>query len=603
MTSSFSISFSSFSAVHYKKLLTICTCRNKTLPLQFKYKIYSMKKVYLIFLVACMTLCNVVAQANNQNQFDMPIDTIEVVCNDLELNTDFIGLFRMVYIFANNNEYELTGAINNVDAIPPGIYTDCFMDLKHIATQKQIPAVSVALTLEVDENNYCIITGYMIGEDNIRYNLYLSWVPPASTDTVQISFDHSAYVAYYPDLGNDFMLENTNDDYEIALDIIGVPMGSVFTEKNLNIAFCLIANNATHDTIKIASADGRIWQSNDTTYMLADVTGFDTTTYRIDLWYAVPTVTQIKTLTISDATFYNKLEEEGYFALTGMTEDKSLEFAVSLLGDTEADIPGTYINDGLFGGFTGENYDFINYIGGNYSTYIAKWNTDKNDYDVLSIEKGNAEVTMDEEQNVTLVGSFIAQDGIQYDITLTTKVDIPRLDNDMTEGAINCVITGNDITLEDNTTTNGSIFFDVMTDSELMALYFYAEEADPEIVIPEGTYYIDDTQDYFTVNASDGSIGTYPTFYATHNGMDFTSMYFFVSGTVEVKNKEGKLYMEINARNSYNVPAHIVYDGSVTTGILDTRILTPDTQKVLRNGQLLIIRNGDTYNILGTRER
>lgn len=558
-----------------------------------------MKKLLIILALSLLTVSTAVSQSN-QRVVTAPIDTIDVVCHDLELNTDFLSLFKMAYIFANNDEYELTGAIY-ADSIPPGTYTNCVMDLKHIATQTQIPAVSVTLTLAIDANRNCVITGQMLGEDNICYNLHLSWTPPISTDTVKIAFDNSAWVAYYPDLEHDFMLSNQNEEYDVALDIRRVAMGDTFDEGNLNIAYCLITNKLTRDTVKIASAEGRVWQANDTTYLSANVAGFDAVTYSIDLWYAVPEVTQTQALTISDATFYNKLEEEGFYALIGKTEDQSLEFAISLLGSTEEDIPGTYINDGLFGAFTGENYDFLHFIGGNYATYIAKWNVDKNDYDVLSIEKGNAKVTMDGEQNVTLVGTFIAQDGVQYNITLTTKVDIPRLDDDMTSGSIDCVITGDDITLEDMTAENGTIFFDVMTDNALMALYFYAEAADPEIVIPEGTYYIDDTQDYFTVNASDGSIGTYPTFYATHNGMDFTSMYFFVSGTVEVVNKQGKLYMEINARNSYNVPAHIIYDGSVTTGMLDTRIPTPDTQKVLRDGQLLIIRNGNAFNLMGAR--
>lgn len=558
-----------------------------------------MKKLLIILALSLLTVSTAVSQSN-QRVVTVPIDTIDVVCHDLELNTDFLSLFKMAYIFANNDEYELTGAIY-ADSIPPGTYTNCVMDLKHIATQTQIPAVSVTLTLDVDANRNCVITGQMLGEDNICYNLHLSWTPPTSTDTVKIAFDNSAWVAYYPDLEHDFMLSNQNEEYDVALDIRRVAMGDTFDEGNLNIAYCLITNKLTRDTVKIASAEGRVWQANDTTYLSANVAGFDAVTYSIDLWYAVPEVTQTQALTISDATFYNKLEEEGFYALIGKTEDQSLEFAISLLGSTEEDIPGTYINDGLFGAFTGENYDFLHFIGGNYATYIAKWNVDKNDYDVLSIEKGNAKVTMDGEQNVTLVGTFIAQDGVQYNITLTTKVDIPRLDDDMTSGSIDCVITGDDITLEDMTAENGTIFFDVMTNNALMALYFYVEEADPEIVIPEGTYYIDDTQDYFTVNASDGSIGTYPTFYATHNGMDFTSMYFFVSGTVEVVNKQGKLYMEINARNSYNVPAHIIYDGSVTTGLLDTQIPTPNTQKVLRDGQLLIIRNGNAFNLMGAR--
>ena len=558
-----------------------------------------MKKNFTLFTLMVLSLSSVFAQSNNRVVSAIPGDTIDVVCHDLELNTDFIGIFGMTYIFANNSDYNLTGAIF-ADSIPPGVYTDCVMDLKHIATQKQIPAASVVLTLDVDANRNCVITGTMIGEDNICYNLHLSWTPPTATDTVQIAFPNSASVAYYPDLQHDFMLSNQNEAYDISLDIINVPMGEKFTEKNLNIPYCLIANKQTKDTIKISSANGQVWQSNDTTYLSADVVGFDAMLYRIDLWYAVPTITQTQVLNISNATFYNKLEEEGFYALIGTTEDESIEFAISLLGSSEEDIAGTYTNDGLFGGFSGENYDFINFIGGSYSTYIAIWNEDKNDYDIVSIEQGTAKVTKDDEQNVTLNGSFVGKNGIQYTVALTTKVDIPRLDDDMTSGAIDCVVTGTDVTLEDLTEENGSIFFDVMNDSVLMALYFYAETSDPEIVIPEGIYTIDYSEDYYTVNASDGSIGTYPTFFATHNGMAFTSMYFFVNGTVEVKNKQGKLYMEINALNSYNVPAHIIYDASLATDVEEVGI-SNKVQKQLKNGQLLILRNGETYNVLGAK--
>ena len=557
-----------------------------------------MKRLFTIIAVAFTAILSVFAK---NNEVLVPIDTIDVVCHDLKLDTDFIGLFGMAYIFANNSEYKLTGAIY-ADSIPPGTYTNCVMDLKHLETQKKVPAASVTITLAVDANRNCVITGHMIGEDNIYYNLHLSWTPPMATDTVHIAFDTPSSVAYYPDLYHDFMLSNKDDNYDISLDIIGVPMGETFTERNFNIAYCMIANRQTHDTISIAAAEGQVWQSNDTTYLSANVLGFDSVMYDIDLWYTVSVVTDTQEIHIYDATFYNQLEKNGYFALVGTTADKSIEFALSLLGRTEEDIPGTYINDGVFGGFTGKNYDFINFIGGSYSTYIAKWNPDKNDYDVISIEKGNAKVTMDEDKNIMLIGSFIAQDGMQYDITLTTKVDKPRLDYDMTEGAIDCIITSNDTTLEDNTAKNGSIFFDVRTDNELLALYFYAETADPDIVIPEGTYYIDESEDYFSVNASDGSIDTYPSCYLTDDGYTFTSMYFFVSGTVEVKKKQGKLYMEINALNSYNVPAHIIYDATGATkldNIKEKHIV--ETEKIMVDGQLFIIHGDKTFNTIGLR--
>ena len=556
-----------------------------------------MKKILMILMAVAMGLPHAMAEAPAMAAKATPVDTIEVVCHDLTLNTDFIGLFGMAYIFANNEEYNLTGAIY-ADSIPPGTYTNCVMDLKHIATQKMIPAASVTLTLAVDAKRNCVITGQMIGEDNICYNLHLSWTPPTATDTVRIAFDTSSSVAYYPDLAHDFMLSNKDEQYDISLDIIGVPMGETFTERNLNIAYCMIANRLTRDTISIASADGQVWQSGDTTYLSANVLGFDAVVYDIDLWYAVPTVTQTQEISIYNATFYNELEKDGYFALVGTTEDKSIEFAISLLGNTEEDVPGTYVNDGLFGGFTGEHYDFIHFIGGSYSTYLAKWNEERKDYDILSIEKGSAQVTMDEEQEVTLVGEFVAVDGVEYHITMTSQVDKPRIQDDAMSGAVERLyVDESQVTIEQQ--EKDKVLLEIMTGSDLMALWFYVEYIDDEIIIPEGEYTIDDSDDYWSVIKGDGSLGK--SFYATHDGEYFTSLYFLVDGTVNISKKDGKLHLEMHALNSYDVPVHVVYDPTAKTSLTNTQSSMTNCQKIMRNGQLLIMRNGKTYNITGAR--
>lgn len=525
-----------------------------------------------------------------------PTDTIDVVCHDLNLNTDFIGLFGMVYIFANNNDYKLTGAIY-ADSIPPGTYTDCVMDLTHIATQKKIPAASVEITLDRNAQNYAVITGTMLGEDNILYNLDLSWRTPSIIDTIAISYDNSASVAYYPDLGHDFMLSNTNDQYEVAIDIMQVPMGESFTEKNLNVAYCPITNKMNKDTIKIAAAEGRIWQSNDTTYLSTMVTGFDSVLYDIDLWYAVPSVSQTTTLNIPNATFYNELESDGYYALVGTTTDKTYEFAISLLGNTEEDIPGTYVNDGMFGGFSGEHYDFLHFIGGEYTTYVAKWNEQKQNYDIISIEKGQATIVMDEDQNVSLQGAFIGADGVEYKVILDTKVDKPRIQDDAMTGEIVRLFT-NEQELYIEKQSEDKILLEIMTDSDLMALWFYVDHIDEEIIIPEGEYTIDQSDDYWSIIAGDGSLGK--TFYATHDGEYFTSLYFLIDGTVVISKKDGKLHFEMNALNSYDVPVHIVYapsSSNIENSIIDKRKTT--SRKELKNSQLMIYHDGKTYNAMG----
>ena len=549
-----------------------------------------MKKIFVFFMVIVAAIStSAQPQAN-------PIDTVDVICYDLQLNTDFIGLFGMSYIFANNSDYKLTGAIL-ADSIPPGTYTDCMMDLVHIATGKQIPATSVTLNLSVDKNRNCAIAGHMLGEDNILYNLDLSWKTPSTKDTVAIAFDNSAWVAYYPDLGHDFMLSNEDDGYDIALDIVQVPMGESFTEKHLNIAYCRIANKQTKDTIKIAAAEGRVWQSNDTTYLSAMVTGFDSVMYDIDLWYAVPAVTQTVELNIPNATFYNELASDGYYALVGTTADKQYEFAISLLGNTEEDIPGTYVNDGLFGGFSGVGYDFLHFIGGQYTTYIAKWNADKKDYDIISIEKGETVVEMDDDQNVSLEGWFIGADGVEYKVTLSTKVDKPRIIDDATEGAVDrTFVNENELTVEK--LAEDEVLLEIMTDRDLLAMWFYVEQIDNEIIIPEGVYPIDYSDDYGSVLAADGSLGR--TFYATHDGEYFTSFYFLVDGTVTISKKNGKLSFEVQALNSYDVPVHIIYESSATSAVENITTEQTNSQKKMINGQMMIIRNGKKYNVLGS---
>ena len=549
-----------------------------------------MKKI----LIFCMVL--VVAITTHANTRSTPSDTIDVVCYDLQLNTDFIGLFGMAYIFANNSDYKLTGAIL-ADSIPPGTYTNCMMDLVHIASGKQIPATSVTLDLSVDTNRNCAIVGQMLGEDNILYNLDLSWQIPSTKDMVAITFNNSAWVAYYPDLGHDFMLSNEDDKYDIALDIVGVPMGESFTERNLNIGYCRIANKQSKDTIKIAAAEGRVWQSNDTTYLSAEVIGFDSIMYDINLWYAVPQVVKTVELNIANATFYNELASDGYYALVGTTTDKAYEFAISLLGDTEEDIAGTYENDGLFGGFSGKGYDFLHFIGGQYTTYVAKWNAEKKDYDIISIEKGETVVEMDEEQNIKLRGCFIGADGVEYKVTLSTKLDKPRIIDDTTEGSVERIYVNEDELVVEKLAED-EVRLEIMTDRDLLAMWFYVEWIDDQIVIPEGEYSIDTSEDYWSVVAADGSLGK--TFYATHDGEYFTSFYFLTSGTVTISKKNGKLCFEIEALNSYDVPVHIIYEAS-TTAIENISAEQINSQKKIIDGQMTIIRNGKRYNVMGTQ--
>ena len=143
----------------------------------------------------------------------------------------------------------------------------------------------------------------------------------------------------------------------------------------------------------------------------------------------------------------------------------------------------------------------------------------------------------------------------------------------------------------------------------MAAFFFFVEEPDEDIIVPAGVYPIDSSEEYGTVYANPGvqGDGVWPSFYARmmEDGSLVTPLWLLVDGTVEVtKTADGKPYMEVNAVNSYGVEVHIVYDGTpIDTSVENTHSQSPMThsQKLLRNGQLLIQRAGETFTILGTR--
>ena len=148
------------------------------------------------------------------------------------------------------------------------------------------------------------------------------------------------------------------------------------------------------------------------------------------------------------------------------------------------------------------------------------------------------------------------------------KVEVKGpLKYDATEGALD-VTYGADATVQ---LTNGD-GYSILTVASPDAtnevdLAFFYDAADPETVIPAGTYTIDESYTSGTVLASTGvnSQGQVSlSFYANLNeeGNLVTPIYFLVSGTVEVTNVDGNLKVEVNAVNSNDVPIHIVYDAT-----------------------------------------
>ena len=271
---------------------------------------------------------------------------------------------------------------------------------------------------------------------------------------------------------------------------------------------------------------------------------------------------------------------------------------VSLAPITE-EVEGTFVNDGKFSSFGEGQYDF-------YYNETAVYKNIGGKAVAFSVEKCTMNVTVAENGDMNVVATIIASDAVQYEVTMTSKYN-EYLDYDATEGAIDRTYNATDSVLLETYDNDNAAYMEITAadGSDLCALYFIVEDFDDAITIQPGMYTISKSLDAMTVLASVGAVDNspYPSFYAKQNaqGNLVAPLYFMVGGTVEVKNENGNLYIEVNAVNSYEVPMHIVYDATPTTGIENVGAEMMDTEKKIENGQLLIIRNGKAYNALGAK--
>ena len=182
---------------------------------------------------------------------------------------------------------------------------------------------------------------------------------------------------------------------------------------------------------------------------------------------------------------------------------------------------------------------------------------------VVEVVDGNVKISIDAANSNNVPMTIVYEVGGKSE-----KVEVKGpLKYDATEGALD-VTYGADATVQ---LTNGD-GYSILTVASPDAtnevdLAFFYDAADPETVIPAGTYTIDESYTSGTVLASTGvnSQGQVSlSFYANLNeeGNLVTPIYFLVSGTVEVTNVDGNLKVEVNAVNSNDVPIHIVYDAT-----------------------------------------
>ena len=550
--------------------------------------------------VALLTRDTILYVIKMTHTFPAPTDSVALKATNLILNDALSEELGVVSFDAKNEQYILSGVWMATEA-EEGTYSkeDVTIELQDVQNNTTIHSLDATLHVKMDNYAHWTITGTMRGDDNVVYNLDLSYVVPTPQDTVVVRFNHSAIATFTPDMNNDLLFENKDEHYYASINIRGVEMGSTFSLQDVDRDYCGVKDSITGKYTELADINGRVFQLGDTTIMQAELISMDATLYDIELWYVVPT--PIDTVTLSFPVEFGDLRnEEGYYQLFGPSSDTTYIVAFSPLSE---DIEGTFVYDGMFGKFGAEGgrmeMEYRN-------TYIAKM---EGDYvtAIMPLEKGTMTVTMDVDGNITAVAEAICADSVYYHITMTAHYEREYLRGDMPTGSVDRVYTAADIlTTVDKSEEEGWIYVAVgaADQSDLMAMHFFVDSTDADILIPEGEYKINKSFRPGTVlgNAGPDDQNQISTpFYATADSQGYlVDIYMWVKGTVIVAKKDGKLYLEVNALNSYDVPVHIIYDATLTA-LPDTRYPISDIRKFIRNGQLIIRKGGVEYNVQGIK--
>lgn len=545
-------------------------------------------------------------------------DTIEITSTSAIINDAYGMSQQTILVDASTSEYVINAAYNATTVTTPAEYPTgtSYVYLTNLKTEEVIESIICNLKITGSRNDGYQVEIRMLGTDYKYYIMHLSYGVPEVKETKVLDFPNISKTMFYIDpLGSkELQMANYNEEYSVSFDIFYIDqvMGGEFDLANTVEEQTFLIHHVVEDghvvdvPVKFAEFGGEIWQKNDTTFLTATVLGFDSIQYEISMFYTIPTPTETVTYTFDGLAneeavlLTNAVSSSGIFILDAMSDDGDLMAKVNVERITNNSIEGTFYNDGKF-----DHSDFYA-----PDTYVKVWNTTTKAYNEFSVQKGT--MTVKQEGNiVTAVASFICDNAVQYDLTFITEYTREHIGFDSEEGEVDYTYAPEsqyEFTT-DYVESHNQLYFDILAAdySNVTALVFFVDHMDDDITIPEGVYPINSSMALGTVYASPGvAVGGGPIqsyFCYTYVEGDYIyyneeGLYCLVDGTVTVKKVNGKLSIDVDAYNSYDLSVKLHFSADATA-VEDINVDSTNISKRLINGQLLINRNGKTYNATG----
>ena len=582
--------------------------------------IYGAENIYggLTYIFMCEAFTNDTCFYNIAMEAPVqPKDTIEITSTSAIINDAYGMSQQTILVDASTSEYVINAAYNATTVTTPAEYPTgtSYVYLTDLKTEEVIESIICNLKITGSRNDGYQVEIRMLGTDYKYYIMHLSYGVPEVKETKVLDFPNISKTMFYIDpLGSkELQMANYNEEYSVSFDIFYIDqvMGGEFDLANTVEEQTFLIHHVVEDgsvvdvPVKFAEFGGEIWQKNDTTFLTATVLGFDSIQYEISMFYTIPTPTETVTYTFDGLAnkeavlLTNAVSSSGIFILDAMSDDGDLMAKVNVERITNKSIEGTFYNDGNF-----EHTDFYA-----PDTYVKVWNTTTKAYDEYAVQKGTMTVTV-ENGILTAVASFICDNSVQYDLTFITEYVRERIPFDKEDEDLDFTFGPDSYIKVTDWRPDGyrliELFMVDANETVAADFYFVVDQdvaADPDIVLPAGVYPINASWQSGTTLACsgvapDGPLPSYVCFVDAEGYLDPLNLWCMVDGTVTIEKVDGKMKVEVDALNSYDMSVKLHYNAA-PTAVEDINVDSTNISKRLINGQLLIIRNGETYNATG----
>lgn len=537
------------------------------------------------------------AKDSHDRVFNFAYDEVPFVPTGDTIRYDFTATSKLSYL-ASYGEWSLRAADNTFalaldyyssDAESPvGSFSEADFDITYCHVDSILSAENtsrkgiISGSLEVtSSNDTTFLFASLLCDDGNVYEFNAFYAVPvkqgeASIAATNLVLDDSWY-SYFGII----WAEASNDDYTVSLTLNAatgtLQAGSGFSGS--------IKNNATEVETEIYS--GSITITNDGGIKIAgSVLCFDNIEYTLDLQYVLPEAKSQETINGAGYLYLEVSQGSKYWQAAALNADQSRYVSLLAFADDPA---GSYAMADLYASYT--------YVGKFAAPADTTW------YNVLD---ANISVAVNGE-NATITGTLLGQaendeaDVVEFTINLSLEIV------DETGGGEE----GNQYDAKDEAFKYIFAEYEVNTQylAEDHVIYVEAKNAENKAIhlefnvaadateLPSGLYTIDDTYAANTVSvgAFEGQ-SLYGSFAGSVDDEGYYNipLWFFAAGEVNVLENG---VIQVSATNTWGAQIHCQL-GSWPEAIDNTEAAVKAT-KFVRNGQLVIIKNGVEYNAQG----